>query len=132
MRSETLDPIIAEKVRNLPRSYLTRDFSNGSASLLVSQDKDSQRLEAALQEAMTPQRANQRTPEQTKLAQLERRLRKLEATAPKYRAVWEPDKTYRHMDTVTFRGALWCVRSEKPTKARPGRGPDWRLMTKTR
>lgn len=44
-----------------------------------------------------------------------------------YRGIWR-EAEYQRGDTTTWAGSLWHC--EKPTKEKPGTGPDWRLAAK--
>jgi hypothetical protein len=115
-------------VPDLPPAYLTRDFSKGRRSLVAGTGaRGEETMAVLLGGVMKPQPQANR-----KLAELENRLARLEATAPRYRDVWQRGKAYAPMDTVTHAGALWIARGDGPTTDRPGTSGAWKLMTKTK
>lgn len=62
-------------------------------------------------------------------AELCARIAALEARPViEYDDIWQPDKSYRVGQLVTYRGSLWACRATTTTQ--PGTSKDWRLAVK--
>jgi hypothetical protein len=120
---------------SLPDRYLTRNWSQGPASLLGGRKLGKgEQIETVLD---TLYKAKAPTPERvqaadTRLRDLESRVAKLEQVQVVYRDVWQPGQVYKFNDQCTHAGALWICRSKTPTSDRPGYSSSWRLQTKTK
>ena len=76
-----------------------------------------------------------------RIRELEARIERLDAALAEarkdahpalvWRGVWRASEAYRRGECVTDSGALWHCELDG-TPDRPGKGPGWRLMTKTR